>query len=1046
MSEQLPQGLYETLLTAKLQNQLDSLDAENHIARLETADTNLTSDYLTRSLSEHILSALNIVGKGSTEKRYQLANRILQTMVEHDHSLDFLKELSYNFEENNLLTEVLATNSKPKERPSTPLTFPSLFTGASGSPQLGKELELELESADRVDLLVSFIKAAGINLLYPALERFTARGGKLRVITTTYLGASDPTAIHKLAKLSNTEIKISYDTKHSRLHAKAYFIHRNSGLSCAYIGSANLSHAAMTSGLEWTVKLPLLELPDLFRRCEAQFDSYWDSPSFRDYQEDDFDYLVKATKSERYTPAEGVNLTLFEFRPHEHQKVVLDELLEAREERSHYRNLVVAATGTGKTMIAAFDYKRFCQNSSNKPKLLFLAHRKEILRQARDSFRHVLSDGNFGDELYDGKNPTSHDHLFCSVASFNSRELISKFPNNHWDMVILDEAHHGKAVSYRDILTKLNPKILLGLTATPERTDGSTIEDNFDSPLASEIRLPDALEQKLLCPFHYYAVSDHTVDFSRLSWKQGRYDTQQLTKLITGNSARIHLIIRKVIEYFPAPLDPNDFDRDQLKAIGFCVSQDHAHEMAKQFEQANIPAVALDAKTPPSEREAARHDLAEGKINFIFTVDLFNEGIDIPSVNGILFLRPTESHVIYQQQLGRGLRNHEGKDQLIVLDFVGAAHKSFRFDLRLKSLLPGKRHNLQKEIEQGFPHLPAGCFINFEKTAKETIINNIRQTYKNIDTRIIDAFSEFPSPPSFTEFIKITEESHIDLLTKRSWSAWKDLAHFSTVSHCDEPPPELYSLARASMVNDPYYLDFIVELLTIDLKLLDTLLESQYTASAYYLLWNKKGAEFGFTSYLQAFLQLRLNKRYCSDLVEILGYSKSLKLAPKSRQIRPSHCLYIHAKYTMREITAAFDKANIVTSGPVGTGVVHIENLKTYLHFVTFEKTEKLFSETTMYRDYLSSRTSLHWESQSNTSQQSRTGQNYLRQKERGYTILVFARMRKSEGKLTSPFTYLGAAQLVSAQGDRPISIIYKLDTPVSRNFFHETKIATGLS
>ena len=803
----------------------------------------------------------------------------------------------------------------------------------------------------------------------------------------------------------------------------------------------------MTSGLEWTVKLPKPELPDLFRRCEAQFESYWEAPSFSSYSEGDFEYLVKSTKSERYTHLEGINLTPFELRPYEHQQAVLSELREAREDREHFRNLVVAATGTGKTMIAAFDYKRLPLQSGKRPKLLFLAHRKEILRQARDSFRHVLSDGNFGDELYVGKIPESHDHLFCSVASFNSRQLTSLFSEDHWDMVILDEAHHGKAASYSEILTKLSPKILLGLTATPERTDGSSISEDFNTPLASEIRLPDALEQKLLCPFHYYAVSDHTVDFSRLSWRQGKYDSTELSNLITGNRARIELIIRKIVEYFPAPLNPNDFDREQLKAIGFCVSQDHAHELAREFNSANIPSIALDANTSAEVRDNARHRLTNGEINFIFTVDLFNEGIDIPAVNGILFLRPTESHVIYQQQLGRGLRNHDNKDQLIVLDFVGAAHKNFRFDLRLKSLLPGKRHNLQKEIAQGFPHLPAGCYISFEKTAKETILNNIRQTYKNIDNRIIDAFSSYSSPPNFTEFIQATKESPIELLTKRSWSAWKELANLSTTPYSEEKSPELNSLARVSMANDPEYLDFLIHLVELDDSDLEQLLiESKYTASAYYLLWNKKGADLGFESYLQAFKQLRSNLRYSSDLLEILHYARTQQLPTKFETSKPEQSLRLHANYNMREITAAFGKANIITSGPTGTGVVHIEESKTYLHFVTFEKTEKLFSESTMYRDYLSSRTSLHWESQSSTSQQSPTGQNYLHQQKRGYTILVFARIRKTEGKLTSPFTFLGSTQFVSGHGNRPISIISELDNPVSHKFYHETKIATGLS
>ena len=685
--EKLAQGIYDHILDQELEGLIEQIDKDSNITRLESIDESLLPDYLTRTLAEHIQKSLKIVPE---EKRYNLANKLIRTLSEFDKKLTFLSGNELISTESNQLKEICSFGEKARLVPSTSLSFPSLFTGASGSPQLGKELELELESADEMDMLVSFIKSAGTNLLYPALQRFTDRGGKLRIITTTYLGASDPTAIHKLKSLKNTEVKVSYDTKHSRLHAKAYFIHRNSGLSCAYIGSANLSHAAMTSGLEWTVKLPIKKLPDLFRRCLAEFETYWESPSFKNYHDGDFAHLVEATRREKYpSPKTSTTLTTFSLSPFEHQAIVLDELEEARAERNQYRNLVVAATGTGKTMIAAFDYLRLCKPNQPRPKLLFLAHRKEILEQAQDSFRQVLIDGDFGDYLYDGKQPASHDYLFCSVPSFNSRKLIDQFGQNYWDIVVLDEAHHGKADSYRDILHKLEPKILLGLTATPERTDGTSIAEDFDSPLAAEIRLPDALEKKLLCPFHYYAVSDN-VDFSSLSWKRGKYDSKELSNLLTGNDLRVSLIIKKIIEYLPSPLEPETFDRSGVKGLGFCVSQKHAHFMADSFNKAGIRATALDAKTLADNRSSARNDLKSGKINFIFTVDLFNEGVDIPSVNCLLFLRPTESHVIYLQQFGRGLRHSKDKDQVIVLDFIGKERKEFRYDLRIKSLLPGK--------------------------------------------------------------------------------------------------------------------------------------------------------------------------------------------------------------------------------------------------------------------------------------------------------------------------------------------------------------------
>ena len=689
----LTSGIYDHLISEKLRIALDSLDSSVTCAYYDKLEEPLSTDYLTRFLRARIHQALSIV---KYDKRLDLANQLLKSLAEFDKDLTFLSsEKVDNLTE--ILNEISPINRENFLRPTTSPSSPSLFTGTGTSPQLGRELDLELESADRVDMLVSFIKSAGLKLLLPSLKKFTDRGGKLRVITTTYLGASDPIAIRLISDLSNTEIKINYDTKHSRLHAKAYFIHRDTGLSCAFIGSANLSHAAMTSGLEWTVKLPATELPDLFRRCEAEFSSYWENPSFVKFTTNDFTKLVAATKHEKgvFTDQSTI-LTIFRIRPFDYQNAILENLQLARESRNHFRNLVIAATGTGKTMIAAFDYKRYYENG--KKKLIFLAHRKEILEQARATFRQVLQDGNFGNFLFDNHQPENHDHLFCTVASFHSRKLIDRFGASHWDIVILDEAHHGIASTYRPILEDLKPKIFLGLTATPERADGTTIADDFDRPVAGEIRLPDALEQKLLCPFHYYAISDHTTDLSAVEWKRGRYDTTEIENLISGNQLRAQLVIDKIVEHLPDPYNTDDFERYHVKCLGFCVSKSHAAFMASTFEKAGIPAISIDSDTPSEERRLARQRLQKGDINFIFTVDLFNEGVDIPATNCLLFLRPTESHVLYLQQFGRGLRHSDGKDQVIVLDFIPRSRREFRFDLRFTSLLPGKRKDIISEV------------------------------------------------------------------------------------------------------------------------------------------------------------------------------------------------------------------------------------------------------------------------------------------------------------------------------------------------------------
>lgn len=1034
----LTNGIYDHLISEKLRSALDSLDHSLQQPVFEELQEPLSTDYLTRFLRARINQALSIVRH---ERRLDLTNRLIHSLAEFDEDLRFL--FSDKIESIvEILDEITPVGRARLSRPTTSPSSPCLFTGTGASPQLGRELELELESADRVDMLVSFIKSAGLKLLLPALKSFTSRGGKLRVITTTYLGASDPIAIRQISELPNTEIKINYDTKHSRLHAKAYFIHRNTGLSCAFIGSANLSHAAMTSGLEWTVKLPATELPDLFRRCVAEFSSYWEDPSFVEYTEDSFEKLVTATKYEKGVFNDpSTILTVFRIQPFDYQNAILENLMLARNARGHFRNLLIAATGTGKTMIAAFDYKRLAAQGHRK--LLYLAHRKEILEQARNTFRQVLQDGNFGEYLFDQYQPENHDCLFCTVASFHTRNLIEKFGPSHWSIVILDEAHHGIAETYRPILEDLKPKILLGLTATPERADGTTIADDFDTPVAGEIRLPDALEQKLLCPFHYYAISDHTTDLSAVEWKRGKYESTEIENLISGNKLRAQLVIDKVIENLPDPYNPNDFERSHVKGLGFCVSKSHAAFMANAFVAAGIPAVAIDSDTPSEERRLARQRLSKGEVNFIFTVDLFNEGVDIPATNCLLFLRPTESHVLYLQQFGRGLRHADGKDQVIVLDFIPRSRREFRFDLRFSSLLPGKRKDIISEVESGFPHLPSGCHIQLERQAREEILQNIRQTYQNPEFRIKEAFLKWKGGPAphLHEFIDYSGESAAELLFRKSWSEWKKIAGFTVDILFNEIAPTLRSLAQLSEVRCPNYLDAISLFLTSE----DFSETHPLVASAHYLLWSQSPNSMGLATYKQSFEVIRKSQTYISDAMEIIAHAKRFAVTPIQLKLPFSCPLTLHGTYGMREVSAAFGKANLDSSGPTGTGVISIKDLKLYLHFVTFEKTEKHFSESTMYRDYPISPTRLHWESQSNTSQETPTGQNYIHHVARGYTILFFARIRRNNGKLTSSFTFLGDGTFLKAEGNRPIAIEWELSHAMPSEFYQDAKLVSGL-
>jgi superfamily II DNA or RNA helicase len=387
----------------------------------------------------------------------------------------------------------------------------------------------------------------------------------------------------------------------------------------------------------------------------------------------------------------------------------------------------VAATGTGKTVVAAFDYRRFCQDNPGKlNRMLFVAHRKEILQQSRDCFRVVLKDYNFASLMVGGHYPDKLDHLFVSIQSLNSKELTTLTPPDYYDFIIVDEFHHAAAPSYEELLNYYHPRILLGLTATPERPDGRDVFQYFNGRIAAQLRLNEAIERKLLSTFHYFCVTD-TVSLENVRWIAGKYDQKQLDNLFVFESAQADRRVSNIIQ----AIDRYCGELSDIVGIGFCVSKEHARYMAEMFNQAGISAEYLIAESDDAIRSTVKQRLVSKEIHFVFVVDLYNEGVDIPEVNTVLFLRPTESLTVFLQQMGRGLRLCDGKEALTVLDFVGQANRKFDFEERFRSLLGRTRRTVEYEIEHGFVHLPRGCSIQRERQAQEYILANIRNTINN---------------------------------------------------------------------------------------------------------------------------------------------------------------------------------------------------------------------------------------------------------------------------------------------------------------------------
>jgi superfamily II DNA or RNA helicase/HKD family nuclease len=1028
-------GVYEQVLDEELKELLDSHPELKPILRkIDDEDApHVYAQFVGRVLSR----ALHVAKK---DQRVDIINRLLGLLSETD-GLDYVQRYRVLADDKNLLTQVRNTTDV-LARPKTPLSTSALLTGQGFDPPLEHELRAEMLTADRVDILISFIKWSGLRLLIPAFERLAGENIPVRIISTSYMGASDPAALEWLSKQENISIKVSYDTGGTRLHAKAYHFVRKSGFSTAYIGSANMSHSAMTQGLEWTVKVTAQDMPHILERFVADFSAYWENPEFEPFaREQDFERFRSAINSYKQRAVGGPQF-FAEITPRPFQERILEALAAARQNGS-LRNLVVAATGTGKTVVSALDYKRYAEQTGKKERLLFVVHRKEILEQALGCFRAVLRDQNFGELLVDGIEPTNWNHVFASVQSLRSKQPWDRLGRDHFRFVIIDEAHHGAASSYRPLFDHLEPAILLGLTATPERMDGSLISPDFGGHFAAEIRLPEALEEKLLCPFHYFGVSDCIdLDDDRF-WRNGRYDQRELENVYTGDDfrakQRVDLILQSIHKYQP--------DLSVVKGVGFCAGQEHARYMSQCFNNVGISSAVILGTTPKEERALSMRTFREGKLSFLFTVDVLSEGIDVPEINMALFLRPTESLTVFLQQLGRGLRHAPGKDCLTVLDFVGQTHRKYRLDTKFKALLSRDRQRIDREIETDFPNLPAGCSIILERIARERILKKIKDVLNNLNDFIPESIQTWEScssePLTFGNFIDETGLSPIAVLKNKTWSEWKAKAKKLPAPTDPDLAVARNALRRLVLRSDPQLLEAVEDIAENNIvhEAEEKYGRSRSTA-LHYLFWGQKGENAGVSTHTESLGKWIRNSTAAQDAAEIAKWRRRNQPYPFLDIELPFPCaLKLHASYGSDEIKAALELNSLEKPGPTGVGVFHNKELKVYAHLVTFRKVEQDFSPTTLYKDYPISRKRMHWESQSTATQIATTGQNYIHFKERGYTILFFGRVEKQIEGEAAPFVYLGpASDLISYEGDRPISMVWELEYQMPAALFEESR------
>ncbi|MEW2474029.1 DUF3427 domain-containing protein [Micromonospora gifhornensis] len=1011
----LDHGIYEHLLTRQLAGQLADVDpALVQHGRLDAADAH---DVLARHIAALAQRALKAVpgGDGRLARQIELANHIAESIAAiQPGSVGAEDQLTAT---ERLLHAIAAPPTPPTtatfpHRPATPLSAGALLVNGRNQPRIGHEVSHEMASADQVDLLCAFIKWHGLRILEPPIRDLVERGGRLRVITTTYLGATDQRALDRLAELG-AEIKVSYETRTTRLHAKAWLFRRRTGTTTAYVGSSNLSKAALVDGVEWNVRISNLEQPYVIDTFAATFEDYWNDPAFEEYDPGrDADRLRTALRGERRdeTPTEIANLDV---RPYPYQAEILADLDAERKVHGRWRNLVVMATGTGKTVVAALDYRRL-QREKAVDSLLFVAHQEQILRQSLATFRQVMGDGSFGETLVGGREPQHWRHVFASIQSLQRREIDPEA----YDMVIVDEFHHAEAPTYARLLTRLRPRVLLGLTATPDRSDGGDVRGWFDGRAAVELHLWEALERQLLAPFQYFGLHDD-VDLSQLHWKRGQgYDPAELDGVYTGNHARARMVLR-------AARDTVDVDR--MRALGFCVSIGHAEFMADWFSKHEVPSAAVTSRTGPAERQTLIKRLRDGTLRVLFTVDLFNEGVDLPMVDTILMLRPTESATIFLQQLGRGLRLADDKPCLTVLDFIGGQHANFRFDLRWRALTGVTRRAITEAVRDDFPVLPSGCHIQLDRVAKEIVLANLKSavpTSKSGLARELRLIGDV----SLGEFLHEAGVEIEDVYRSASIGGWTGLRRLAGLDN-SPPGPNDRELGRA--IGRMLHLD--------DLDRLDLLArvaggESPEAGRLWDLLhFDLWGSNASLAERQERLTRLWAEPARCREIREVVSVLR--ERIHRVTEPVAGLPLRVHARYSRNEACAAFGMSN---PGSLREGVKWLPDAQADIFFVTLVKSEQHYSPTTMYADRAITDTLFQWESQSTTSSASATGQRYIHHVERGSTVHLFVReTRVADRDLGAPaYLYAGPMTYQEHSGDRPMRIIWRLQHPLPADMY----------
>lgn len=941
-----------------------------------------------------------------------------------------------------------------------------------------------LEGCSQFKISVAFITYGGVQILLDTLKDLEKRNIKGEVLTSTYLHFTDPKALERLASFSNLKLKIFVPGADFGFHTKGFLFKGDERGPdwTVLIGSSNLTSSALKCNMEWNILHSASETvndsdKNLSSEILKEFDRLWESEFAKDYSTEFLDSYRKYLISHPKQSSESKELFTFDecIRPNRMQSEAITKLDKLRA-LGETKALAIAATGSGKTYMSVFDAMQF------KPqKLLFIVHRGEILSKAKESFDDVIkaTDSDYSSGFFNAKEKNKEaKYIFASRDTLVDH--FEEFKEDAFDYIVVDEAHHATSPSYKRILDYFKPKFLLGLTATPERSDTGDVFSLFDNNVAVEIRLRDALAFDLICPFHYFGITDvQGVDYRNLKKKPGDsgYLDELANLLMVGR--RVDYIIEKMKFY--------DHDGDgKAKVLGFCATVEHAQYMAdefnKRFSQCSQDyAVALSGNDSSETRESYIKKLENDNdpLSVIFTVDIFNEGVDIPSVNTILMLRPTESSIIFVQQLGRGLRKLPNKEFVTVLDFIGNYKKSFLMAIALNGKNNYDRDSLKVSVKNDFSDIPGSTHIHMDRITKQQILKQLEHekfyalkylkdnyfSFKKINGNKIPMLTDFLKqdgaydPLNFTkpaafntyfDFVKSVEAKNDPV----SW-AFDEPTGYCLLKFVHKfllPSKRPYELViLKSLIEDK---NFTLQTAAIEKKLekyidcpsADTLNHAVNVLSGTYFDKNENSTyekiilikdkdTLSLSKYVIEFLTSDSPLvPWVNDAVEY-GLRRYESEFGTVNYGTPFFKLY--AEYSMRD-TAPLTNYEKTHSSFRGQGLITAVK-SDYLLFVDLYKEEGI-KDSVNYDDRLLSSKVFQWQSPNSTKQNSDIGQNLIHNKDNKVNLHLFVRKYPSQEGLTAPFIYLGKVNTIedTVKGNKPITMKFLLENEVPDQLYTE--------